>query len=288
MLRGVRYIRTRYLEGQAQSDTTREVSLPGVWLQLNALRHAILQQWRQMLAPSAIVGPVLGALGPAAVIGYIAGRSDNATAVSYVFIGAALSILWNNGIFRTGWSLAEEQSAGTLDLMMTTRTPVALIMLGKALAIIAFASLAGLVTFFVVLGISSRVPPVDSAALFLVSGVVALLAVIVSSFFFAPFSFLAGVRGGFFNAIMPFGAVVSGFLYPVDVLPGSLEAVARLMPTAWAMQAVVDSLDGGSLASVGVDIAAALALSVLLLAVTFLLFLKVEQRVRLSGSLSSV
>jgi ABC-type multidrug transport system permease subunit len=257
-------------------------------LQANALLHAFQQQWRQLLTLSAIASPVLGALGPAAVIGFIAGRSENPTAISYVFVGAALSILWNNGIFRTGWSLAEEHNAGTLDLMMTTRTPVAVIMLGKALAIIAFASLAGLVTFFVVLAISGRVPPVDDAALFLVSGIVALLAVIVSSFFFAPFSFLAGVRGGFFNAIMPFGAVVSGFLYPINVLPASLEAVARLMPTAWAMQAVVHSLDGAaSRGTVLLDLAVALALCVALLSLTFALFLKVERRVRLSGSLGA-
>ncbi len=259
------------------------------WLHLNALRFAFLQQLRQMLVPSGIVSPVIGALGPAAVIGYIVGGSDNPTAISYVFVGASLLIMWNNGIFRTGWSLAEEHSAGTLDLMMTTRTPVAIIMLGKALAIIVFAALAGAVTFLVVLAISNHVPPVEHAVLFLISGLVALIAVIVSSLFFAPFSFLAGVRGGFFNAIMPFGAVVSGFLYPIDILPRSLEAVARLTPTAWAMQAVVDSLDGtGSEWTVVVDLAVALALSALLLAVAFLLFLKVEQRVRLSGNLGGI
>ena len=267
----------------------REAGLPGIRVYVNALRYAFLQQWRQMFVLSGIVSPMIGALGPAAVIGYIAGRSDSVTAISYVFVGASLSIMWNNGIFRTGWSLAEEQSAGTLDLMMTTRTPVALIMLGKALAIMAFAAVAGIVTFFVVLGISSQVPPVDNAALFLASGIVALIAVVVSSFFFAPFSFLAGVRGGFFNAIMPFGAVVSGFLYPIDLLPGSLEAVARLMPTAWAMQAVVDSLDGSaSDLAVMIDLAVALALSAVLLTVSFLLFIKVERRVRLSGSLGTV
>ncbi|HEU0075070.1 MAG TPA: ABC transporter permease [Dehalococcoidia bacterium] len=277
------------LEPTGVAGDEREAGLPGIRVYVNALRYAFLQQWRQMFVLSGIVSPMIGALGPAAVIGYIAGRSDSVTAISYVFVGASLSIMWNNGIFRTGWSLAEEQSAGTLDLMMTTRTPVALIMLGKALAIMAFAAVAGIVTFFVVLGISSQVPPVDNAALFLASGIVALIAVVVSSFFFAPFSFLAGVRGGFFNAIMPFGAVVSGFLYPIDLLPGSLEAVARLMPTAWAMQAVVDSLDGSaSDLAVVIDLAVALALSAVLLTVSFLLFIKVERRVRLSGSLGTV
>lgn len=257
-------------------------------LNLNAVRYAFLQQWRQMLVWGGVISPALGALGPAIVIAYIAGLGDNPTALSYVFVGASLSMVWNTGIFRTGWSLAQEHSAGTLDLMMTTRTPLALIMLGKALAIIAFGSVNGIVTFLVVLAISQHVPPVANALLFLLSGLVALATVIVSSFFFAPFSFIAGVRGGFFNAIMPFGVVVSGFLYPVDVLPASLEAMARLLPTAWAMQAVVDSLEGGSSLAVAVDLAAALGLSALLLVATLLLFEKAEQRVKLSGSLGAV
>jgi len=256
--------------------------------QANALYHAFLQQWRQMLMFRGLLSPVVGALGPAAVIGYFAGQSQNPTAISYLFVGAALSVVWNQGIFRTGWSLAEEHSAGTLDLMMTTRTPLAVIMLGKTLAFIALAAVAGFVTFFIVLAISRQAPPIENAALFLVSGIAALVAVIVSSFFFAPFSFLAGVRGGFFNAIMPFGVVVSGFLYPIDLLPGSLEAVARLLPTAWAMQAVVDSLDGGvSSTTVALDLTAALTLSALLMALSYRLFLKVEERARISGSLGA-
>ena len=94
------------------------------------------------------------------------------------------------------------------------------------------------------LGVSRQTPALENAALFLASGCVALVAVIALCFVFAPFSFIVGVRGGFFNALMPFGTVVSGFLYPIDVLPASLETVARLLPTAWAMQAVVDSIDG--------------------------------------------
>jgi len=98
-----------------------------------------------------------------------------------------------------------------------------------------------------------------------------------------------GARGGFFNALMPFGSVVSGFLYPIDVLPGSLEAVARLMPTAWAMQAVVDSINSSaSELNIVLHLLASLGLSALLFLVAWLLFVKAEQRVRVSGSLGSI
>jgi len=234
-------------------------------------------------------GPVVSAIGPGVVLGYVAGRSENQTALSYVFVGAALSMIWNMGIFRTGWSLSNEHSMGTLDLMMTTRTPLALIMLGKALAIIAFASISGVVAFIMVLAMSNQTPDLDNVVLFLISGCTAMVAVIVTCFVFAPFSFVAGVRGGFFNALMPFGSVVSGFLYPIHVLPGSLEAVARLMPTAWAMQAVVDSINGSaSELNIVLHLLASLGLSALLFLVAWLLFVKAEQRVRVSGSLGSI
>jgi ABC-type uncharacterized transport system permease subunit len=165
---------------------------------------------------------------------------------------------------------------------------VALIMLGKALAIIAFVSIGGVVAFLLVLAVSRQTPQLDDAALFLASGCVALVAVIAMCFVFAPFSFIAGVRGGFFNALMPFGSVVSGFLYPIGVLPASLEAVARLLPTAWAMQAVIESIDGGSDATILLHLGIALALSAALIAAACLLFVEAERRVRLSGNLGLV
>jgi ABC-type uncharacterized transport system permease subunit len=274
---------------EGQSVRLETPLLPDIAPYVNAVVSSFRQQWKQMFVPSGLFGPVVSAAGPGIVLGYVAGRGDNPTAVSYVFVGAALSMIWNMGIFRTGWSLANEHSMGTLDLMMTTRTPVALIMLGKALAIIAFVSIGGVVAFLLVLGVSRQMPALDNAVLFLASGCVALFAVIAMCFVFAPFSFIVGIRGGFFNALMPFGSVVSGFLYPIDVLPASLEAIARLLPTAWAMQAVVDSIDGGaSGATILLHLGVALALSALLIAAACLLFVKAERRVRLSGNLGSI
>ena len=73
------------------------------------------------------------------------------------------------------------------------------------------------------------------------------------------------------------------------MLPSSLEAVARLLPTAWAMEAVVDSIDGGgSDATILLHLGIALALSAALIAVACWLFVEAERRVRLSGNLGSL
>jgi ABC-type multidrug transport system permease subunit len=197
--------------------------------------------------------------------------------------------LWSTGVFTTGWSLSDEHFQGTLELTMTSRTPLMLVMLGKTLAIMASLLISTVVVFLVVLAFAQRFTPVDSAVMLFVSGLLALASVVAAGFVFAPFSFLQGAKGGFFNAIMPAGTVFSGFLYPVDLLPPSLEVIARLMPTAWAMDAVVRSINGGGPAwrIVG-DWALCALLVVAFFAVSAYLFGVAERRVRVSGNLAGL
>ena len=61
-------------------------------------------------------------------------RSGNPAAISYLFVGAALSQMWNFSVWRIGYVLSSEQWNGTLELMLCTRTPVLLVMLGKSIA----------------------------------------------------------------------------------------------------------------------------------------------------------
>jgi ABC-type multidrug transport system permease subunit len=242
-----------------------------------------------MLSPYGLLFPFFNSLGPAITVGYIVGRSGNPTAVSYVFVGASLMALWSTGVFTTGWSLSDEHWNGTLDLTMTSRTPVAVVLFGKALAIMASLLISTFVVFLVVLAFAGRFTPVAEPVALFVSGLFAVAAVIATSFVFAPFSFLHGARGGFFNAIMPGGTVVSGFLYPVGLLPDSIEAIARLMPTSWAMEAVVRSVDGeSSFARIATDWAVASLLIVAFLLLAGWLFRVAEKRVRVVGNLGVV
>ena len=253
---------------------------------IRAVIAAFNAQWRQMLTPAGLLFPFFNSLGPAITVGYIVGRSGNPTAVSYVFVGASLMALWSTGVFTTGWSLSAEHGEGTLELTMTSRTPLAVVLFGKAIAIMASLLVSTAVVFLIVLAFSQRFTPVANPLALFGSGLVALAAVIVTSFFFAPFSYLQGARGGFFNAIMPAGTVLSGFLYPVGLLPAGLEAVARLLPTSWAMEAVVRSVEGGSSTwQILGDWAVAFALMLVTLAVAAALFRMAERRVRVNGNL---
>jgi ABC-type multidrug transport system permease subunit len=252
------------------------------------MRAAFLQQWKDGWTLDGVFQPMLQPLGMAIALGWIVGRGDNPTAISYLFIGASLYAMWVFGVFRTGWSLAGEHFSGTLDLMITTRTPLFLVMLGKAMAIMAVLAVTGITVFFVILAFSGGFPPVEHVELLVVSAAIAVVTLIATAFVFAPFSFIAGARGGFFNAFMPMGGVLTGFLYPIGLLPRALEIIAHGLPSAWAMQAVIGSIEGGQTSMVLRDWGLALVLSAVFIAAAWALFRVAERRVRVTGNLGRI
>ncbi len=114
------------------------------------------------------------------------------------------------------------------------------------------------------------------------------LTIVAFTFIFAPFYLLTGGRAGFFNAITSFGTACSGFFFPISLLPDAFEVVARLFPTAWAMEALMHSVIPGNPASVIVrGWGIALLLSAFYLIGAYLLMRVVERRVTITGVLGT-
>ena len=104
-------------------------------------------------------------------------------------------------------------------------------------------------------------------------------------YLFAPLFVLVKGRPGFFNALMPLGTALSGFLYPISQLASEARIVAHFLPTSWAMDGVIRSVQQGeSSARIMVDWGAAIGLSVAILALSYFLFYKVEESLKRSGT----
>jgi ABC-type multidrug transport system permease subunit len=252
-----------------------------------AVAASFRQQWKgEMMRPALIYCPFMQVLGPAIGVAWIVGHSGAEMARAYALVGAALMQVWMWTVHRTGWSISNEHSLGTLELMMTTRTPLPVVMFGKSLAIIAFMAFPGLMTFGIVAFASGGLPPIGQPVAFVASILLAMVTVVATSFIFAPVSYLLGARGGFFNGIMPLGAAISGFLYPTGLLPPALQALAHALPTSWAMDAVVRTQTQTAFEpAVLVDWGLAAALTALSFAFALWMFRTVELRVRVLGNL---
>ena len=251
-----------------------------------AVRGAFLQQWRVTASVRELVLISIFQTPLAVGLGWVARSSDEPAVVATVAIGAGLMILWSMAVFYTGFAMTDELFGGTLELNMLSHSPVAFVMLGKSLAFMTFyampAAIGGVGAWLMAGSDASVARP----ELFALSGLVVLASVVVVQFLFSPLTLLVGGSAGFFNAIMPAGVVLSGYLYPVTTLPFGLEVVARMLPTSWAMEALVWSLAGDhGTGAILLRLLVAVGLSLAFILLERYLFRFAEARAQLQGSL---
>ena len=254
---------------------------------LYALQGAFLQQWRVTASRYQILLIAISQVPTAAAAAWIARASAEQGISLAIAVGAAFVVVWNVCVFRTGFSLLDERWAGTLELNLLSRSPLTLVMLGKSLAFVVFFAMVGLLSFAAALLVANEVASIEHTVSFALSLTLVVLAVVALQFLFAPLSFLVGAQGGFFNAIMPLGVVLSGFFYPISLLPNWFEWLARLLPTAWAMEALIWSINGKEdIGRVALNWVPAVGLLVLFALAEVTLFIRAERRARLSGGLT--
>lgn len=167
---------------------------------------------------------------------------------------------------------------------MLSPAPLIAILLGKVLAETLSAARPAAAAFVVGLFLTGGIGEIASIPWTIASGLVAILAVICLSFVQGPWTILAGASLGAIK-LRTTMMVLSGFLYPVAILPDPIEVLARLLPTSWAMSALIDSIGQGGTFQTAVSLFGALAICAVYLALSAIMFVKVEARVRATGSL---
>jgi len=247
---------------------------------------AAQQQWKTITIGGAGLSLQIIAIPTVAVFAWIAKQRGDPAVLSYMLLSLPLVSIWNGAVFRVGWTLSGELSNQTLHFVYISRTPVIIVSLGKALAQITWGLPTAVLTFAVVFLITRTVPQVADVGLLLFSLVFVIVGLISASMFFSPLNLLVGGRGGFFNAIIPFGVLLSGFVFPVDRLPVVLQVLARCLPLSWAMDVVWLAVQGTDSWTRAIGPWAMCLLTTAgLSGVTYLLFKVVERRIRVTGVL---
>lgn len=253
-----------------------------------AARAAYFQKLRDQTSLANFLAPIVHATFMAAMLAWIVSRGAGTAPIAYISIGVFLMYVWNWGTFATGWGLRGEFFQGTIDHNLVSRTPMMVIMFGKALAGTTSGIPAGVVAFVVAVLVSKDLLAVGNPALFAVSLIMAMIAISAAGMILAPLFLMSQGGRGSFNLVGPVGIMLSGFAYPISLFSESIEVVARFLPTTWAMEGIVASMEPGdtSLRIAG-DLGASVGLSALYLGLAYLLFRKVEHRIRVDGSLGT-
>jgi len=252
--------------------------------QIRAMIASAIQQWKQIDLTGGNLSLHLASVPMASVITWIAMQRGDAAALSYLLVGLPLMTVWSGVVFRIGYTLNNEMSNQVLQFVYISRTPIAVVSLGKAIAQVIWGLPTGLVSLVVVYWMTKMVPPVADVGSLLISLILVIIGIAVASLFFSPLMVLVGGPTGFFGVIILLGSLLGGFVFPVDRLPVVLAVFARLVPTSWAMDAVSLSISGTDNSSAifgawGMSILTAIILS----GITYLMFNAIEKKLRVEG-----
>jgi ABC-type multidrug transport system permease subunit len=259
-----------------------------VMSQLHAMVSTFLKDLRTNYSGSSYFFKSFGDVTRSAVIAWIVYLSGDRELLAYICVGVFLLAIWTGVTAMGGWSLSNELSGRTLDFILTSHTPMPVVLFSKILAQMAYETISGIIALTTVFLVVRELPEVANITFLLLSLFFVLVGLAVTGFFFTPLLVLAGGKPGFFMGIIPFSAILSGFILPVNQLPFGLEVVARWLPASWAMESVWQSIKGtGSWWLVISNWGMCLLVSAIWFIVTYLMCKVVEKRIRIKGTLGT-
>jgi ABC-type multidrug transport system permease subunit len=250
-----------------------------------AIMAAFRQHWKNTTANMWSLSFFFGSVPQIAVFGWIAVQNPDPRVLAYLSVGAPFGTIWNSVFFGIAGSLSSEIWNGTVEFTMISRTSMLTALFGKSLAMMVFGIPVGIIASTTMLVVARQIPQINNIPLVFVSMVFIFIGLTATGLIMAPIIALArGRTAGMFTTFLPIIVAFSGFMYPVSALPTGLAVVAHILPSAWAMDSIMQAIMGPASAwAVISGWLFSLLLSAFLLVVTYFLFKIVERRLRITG-----
>jgi len=206
---------------------------------------------------------------------------------SFVLIGIAFVGYQGVALYTFSRVIRSAQTQGTLEALLVTPTPLPTILLSSSLWSFIFASLR-VVTYLLV---GALVFSADLGQANVVAGLVVLLLTIatLSGIGILSASFIMVFkRGSPVNFVIgSLSSLLGGVYYPVEVLPGWLQTLARFFPLTYSLEAMRRALLAGeSLAALAREVTILTAFAVALLPLGLIAFRLAVRQAKRDGSLA--
>ena len=205
----------------------------------------------------------------------------------YVVVGAALSGLWSTLLFAGSSAISHERSLGTLELVVASPASFFVLYGGKIAGTLAFSLVSVFCSYAVGAWLFGYPIVVTDPLGFALSLLFALVALWATGMLFAPLGILWRAVGQFLGVLEYPIYALSGFLFPILLLPVWTIPVSYVLPPYWAAVALHGSASGElDLARLSVVWLVLLVTAAVLMVVSSRLFLLVLDRARRAGSLA--
>jgi ABC-2 type transport system permease protein len=214
-------------------------------------------------------------------------HGKGADAAVFVVVGSGMTGLWSTLLFVGGNSINDERWEGTVESLIAVPTPLPLIIFGKNIANVGQSLLSMIASYLFVATVFNYPLHVNHPVLFCISLVFTVFAFISFGLILSPVFLVSPGVQRFQNAMEFPVYILSGFLFPITLLPGWTTPVSYLLPTYWAAQALHGTSSGtASLQQIQFYWGMLILFSILYLAGANALFKKVLVKARSDASLS--
>ena len=205
----------------------------------------------------------------------------------YVVVGAALSGLWSVLLFAGSSAISHERSLGTLELVVAAPASFFVVYGGKIAGTLAFSLVSVVFSYAIGAWLFGYPITVADPAGFTLSLLFALVALWATGMLFAPLGILWRTVGRFLGLMEYPIYSLSGFLFPILLLPVWTIPVSYVLPPYWAAVALHGTSSGELSGVAFAEVCAVLLLSSLACFVLAApLFRLVLRRARVEGTLS--
>ena len=206
--------------------------------------------------------------------------------VGFIVLGTIVMLYFQNTTYQIGYSLRWEQQTGTLEVNFLSPSSPIILLLGRVFAYDIMSILyTGTIVLFYISGFG--LSPTGDLTL----SVIALMLVISMAFGFglmlASLVMLyrtVDALGGILNQTM---RILSGFIYPLAVLPSWAQGIAQIVPLAQAIQVFRGVLLSGQEYAYQLgDLAWPVVFGLVLPLLGYFIFKKFERKAKQKGGLS--
>ena len=164
----------------------------------------------------------------------------------FVVIGLALTRIIDTALRSFSTKLRSEQTTGTFEALIATPAPLATLVLGSAAYNLLYGLLSGGVTLAIAAAMGVRYEVSPNSAVGAVLGLAASMA-FFAAIGVAVAAFIVVYKQG--QAVLGMATSVLGLLggafFPVELLPGAAQVVARVNPLTWSLEVMRAALLDG-------------------------------------------
>lgn len=158
--------------------------------------------------------------------------------IIYMVIGSGMTGLWSTCLFISGGAISHERWTGTLELIVSTPTPVWVIVVGKVLSNVLQSLASMVISYALALVVFGYTPTIEHPLLFALSLLLAVVTYSCFALLISPAFMLNPEVRRLSNGLEFPIYILGGFMFPIALLPFWTTPFSYLLSPYWAARAL--------------------------------------------------